>query len=361
MQRTLRAKPVLLFGSILLLLSPAFAQSTVAGDWLGTLNAGGTSMRIAWHVMAGTDGNVSSTVDNLDESVVGIKVKNLQVKGSDITFTVDDLVEANGQQLKVAGAFTGKLSADQTEVTGTWTQTAPQEEGPDPLELKRQPGQTTSGATTGATAQPATPQNVAGDWEGALDTPAGQLRLVLHLTPGADGALKATLDSVDQGAMGIPVSAVKLEGSKLNLTVDAVNGAYNGTVNADASGIQGTWSQGASLPLNFKRAVARAAAKPAPPSEIDGAWTGVLDTGAAKLRIVVKITNTSDGLSAQLQSPDQGQNWIPATAVARKDNALNLSFAGLGAEFAGKIAADRQTIDGTFTQMGVPMPLTLKR
>ena len=271
MKGSLAAKPALLFGLLFLFLSPAFGQSPLAGDWLGTLNAGGNSMRIAWHVTAGADGSLTSTVDNLDESILGIKVKNLQWKGSDITFSVDDTLEVNGQQVNIRGSFTGKLSADQAEVTGTWTQTAPQEDGPDPIDLKRQAAPNATAATA---AQPAAPAKVAGDWEGALDTGAGQLRLVLHLTPGAGGAWAATLDSVDQGAMGIPVSSVTLKGGKLNLAVDAVHGEYEGTVNADASAIEGTWTQGVSLALNFRRAVAGPAAKPGPPSEIDGTWGG---------------------------------------------------------------------------------------
>lgn len=360
MQSSLAAKSTLLLALSLVFLSPAFGQLSLAGDWLGTLDAGGNSMRIAWHVTAGADGSLVSTVDNLDESIFGIKVKSTDVKGSDVTFTVDDMVDANGEQVNIAGSFTGKLNADQTEVTGTWSQTAPHEEGPYPVQMKHQAGNAASGATVQMAAPPAG-QTIVGDWEGVLDTPSGPLHLVLHLTAGADGALRATLDSLDQGSMGIPVSSVSLKGGKLSLTLDKIQGTYEGTVNADASGIDGTWSQEASLPLNFKRAVAKAAAKPAPPSEIDGTWTGVLDTGAAKLHVVVKIVNTSEGLTAQLQSPDQGPNWIPASAVEKKDNALKLTFVGLGAEFSAKLAADLQSMDGTFTQMGNAMALTLKR
>ncbi len=362
MQGSLAVRLALFFAFLFLFLSPAFGQSPLAGDWLGTLNAGGNPMHIAWHVTAGADGSLTSTVDNLDESILGIKVKNLQGKGSDITFAVDDIVVLNGEQVNIRGSFTGKLSADLTEVTGTWTQTAPEEEGPDPLELKRQatPAAPAATAQSAAPAAPA-PAAIVGDWEGALDTGAAQLRLVLHLTPGAGGALAATLDSVDQGAMGIPVSSVSMKGGKLNLTVDAVQGSYEGTVNTDASAIEGTWTQGVSLALNFRRAVAKAPVKPAAPSQIDGTWAGVLDTGAAQLHLVVKIANTSEGLTAQLQSPDQGQNWIPASAVEKKDNALRLAFVGIGAEFAGKISADLQTMDGTFTQMGNATPLKLKR
>jgi len=204
---------------------------------------------------------------------------------------------------------------------------------------------------------------IAGDWQGTLDTGGPQLRLALHITAAKDGTLSATLDSVDQGANGIPVTSVTFKDSKLSLVVDAVHGTYEATLNKDASEIKGTWSQGQPMELNFKRGVfaAAPAPKPAAPSDIDGTWLGTLDTGAIKLRILFKIVNTADGLTAQMQSPDQGSTWIPASPVTRSGATLTIEIKPIGVVFAGKIAPDLATIDGTFTQMGNPLPLVIKR
>ena len=102
-------------------------------------------------------------------------------------------------------------------------------------------------------------------------------------------------------------------------------------------------------------------AKPATPSDIDGIWLGTLDAGIIKLRIVFKIVNTQGGLTAQLQSPDQSPNWLPANAVKRDVASLTIEIEGIGAAFEGKIAADFNSIDGTFTQMREALPLALKR
>jgi hypothetical protein len=206
---------------------------------------------------------------------------------------------------------------------------------------------------------------LAGDWQGTLSAGGVELRLVLHIAE-KDGALTATLDSVDQGAMGIPVSAISLSGPKLNLTVDAVHGTYEGTVNKDASEIDGTWSQGQPLELNFRRApasqaMAPQAPKPAPPTDIDGTWTGNLEAGGTTLRIVFTVVNTQDGLTAKMQSPDQSPIWVAATAVKRDGSSLTIELKGIGATFAGQITANRNSIDGTFTQMGHELPLVLER
>lgn len=203
-------------------------------------------------------------------------------------------------------------------------------------------------------------QDITGDWKGVLSAGVADLHLVLHITKGASGQLQATLDSVDQGANGIPVSSVKLDGSKLNLEVEAVHGTYVGTVSPDTKTITGTWSQGQDLPLEFKREVAKPAVE-VKPSDIDGAWMGVLDTGGIKLHVVFHIQNTADGLSATMDSPDQGVKGISTSSVTRDGSSLKIEASKISGKFEGKIAADLSSIDGTWSQGGGALPLALKK
>lgn len=206
-------------------------------------------------------------------------------------------------------------------------------------------------------------QNIVGDWQGTLKTGAADLRLVLHIAKGDGDSLKATLDSVDQGANGIPVTSISLKDSKLNFSVDAVNGSYAGKVNSDGTMIGGTWYQGQPMALDFKRApnVVKAEKKPAKPSDIDGTWLATLDIGANKLHLAFHITNTQDGLTAAVDSLDQGANGIPAATVTRNGSSLKMEFRGIGGTFEGTIDKGLATVDGTWTQSGSSFPLVLKR
>jgi hypothetical protein len=103
-------------------------------------------------------------------------------------------------------------------------------------------------------ATPSRAQDVAGDWQGTLNTGAGELRLVLHIAKAADGALKATLDSIDQNSKGIPVSAVTLKDSRLSLEVAAVHGTYEGKVAADGKTVSGTRFKWEEPPSAVRRA-----------------------------------------------------------------------------------------------------------
>jgi hypothetical protein len=206
-------------------------------------------------------------------------------------------------------------------------------------------------------------QNITGDWEGTLRVQTAELRLVLHVTKDDTGRLKATLDSIDQDADDIPVTSISLADSNLNFSVLDVHGTYQGKINADATAIDGTWTQLQSLPLSFHRLLKpiKTEHKLAKPSDIDGAWWGTLENGAIPLRMVFHITNTEDGLVATADSPDQKVKGLPVTAVTRNGSSLKLEMKQLGGIYEGKLDASLSSIDGTWTQAGRILSLTLKR
>jgi hypothetical protein len=206
-------------------------------------------------------------------------------------------------------------------------------------------------------------QDITGDWEGALRVQSAELRLGLHVIKDDTGNLKATLDSVDQGAMGILVTSISLSDSNLNFTVGNVHGTYRGKVNLEATSIEGTWTQLEALPLTFRRVTTpiKTEPKPAQPSDIDGDWWGLLNSGLFQLHMVFHITNTADGLTASADSPDQNVHRIPVTTVIRNGASLKLEMKQLAGGFDGKVDSARTSIAGTWTQNGKSFPLVLKR
>ena len=209
-------------------------------------------------------------------------------------------------------------------------------------------------ATVGARAQ-----DIRGDWQGTLRAGADEIHLTLHVSAGDNGALQATMDSAEQGARGVPVTAIALKDSKLTFAIDSIHGAYEGTLNADTNTIVGMWSQGQPMPLNFTRPPKSTGA--VRPSDIEGVWEGTLQVGGQRLRIAFHISTDKDGLAATMDSPDQGATGLPVTSARREGDRLTLQMPNLGAKYQGAIAKDLSAIDGTFTQGGASLPLTLKR
>ncbi|MBV6427548.1 MAG: Cocaine esterase [Haliscomenobacter sp.] len=95
-------------------------------------------------------------------------------------------------------------------------------------------------------------QTIAGDWYGLMDVVQAKLRINLHVKQ-SDNAYTATLDSPDQGAVGVPVD-FSLDKDKVKFSLDQYQVAYEGKVSPDGSAILGTFSQGAqNFVLNFQR------------------------------------------------------------------------------------------------------------
>lgn len=98
-------------------------------------------------------------------------------------------------------------------------------------------------------------QDWAGDWQGTLAVGAQKFRHVLHVTKAENGTWKALFLSLDQGDRGgVPISSLTLQGSQLQFSVELMRGSYTGIISADGRSITGTWTQGRSLPLEFRRA-----------------------------------------------------------------------------------------------------------
>lgn len=94
-----------------------------------------------------------------------------------------------------------------------------------------------------------------GNWVGRLKTPGGELTLAFRVTRDSAGRLAATIDSPDQGALGVIVDTILFDDGRLLLKVNQIQGLFEGTLSRDGSLLKGCWRQGPfSLPLTMKRA-----------------------------------------------------------------------------------------------------------
>jgi hypothetical protein len=97
-------------------------------------------------------------------------------------------------------------------------------------------------------------KSIDGSWQGTLKAGAFELRVVFHIDKDEQGKLKATLDSPDQGAKGIPVDAVALSGDDVKIEVKRIGGAFAGKLGDGGGVIKGEWKQlGNTMALDLKR------------------------------------------------------------------------------------------------------------
>lgn len=95
---------------------------------------------------------------------------------------------------------------------------------------------------------------LAGLWQGTLEVGGARLRLVLHLERDESGGYTGTMDSLDQGATGLPLAEIRLEDRQVSFALPVAAATFHGRLSEDGRRIDGTWSQGGlELALSFVR------------------------------------------------------------------------------------------------------------
>jgi len=224
----------------LLVLAPAAVRAATnpAGVWEGTLKTPNGELGFVFNLHRDGD-KWAGEVDIPAQGVSSLPLTNVKVDGAAIGFTIP---AGPGEP-----HYDGKLSEDGKSMSGTFSQ------GPAaiPLELK---WKSEPRAVEKAPANTGDVQVLEGLWEGVLDAGAQQLHVRFNFTKNADGSITGTLDSVDQGANGLPVASIARTGDTVKMDVKVVNGSYEGTLSKDAATMTGTFTQnGAPMPLTLQR------------------------------------------------------------------------------------------------------------
>jgi pimeloyl-ACP methyl ester carboxylesterase len=181
----------------------------------------------------------------------------------------------------IGGAYRGAWDEAQAQWTGEWTQGSARLA----LNLVRS-GETPQGPFTG----------LGGDWDALLEAGPTRLRLVLHIRVAETGTV-TTLDVLDQGVTGIPVSTVRRNGTTVTIESKRIAAQFAGTLGEDGRTIAGRWAQaGQFFPLTFSRRAEgtsapemrrpQTPAKPYPYREEDVAY----ENPAANVRLAGSLT-----------------------------------------------------------------------
>ena len=212
--------------------------SDLQGAWQGTVKAGNVPLRLALRIVEPSPGTFQAQLDSLDQGVRNIPVSTLTFNKPQVHFQVPS----------VNGDFVGNLNSADDRITGAWKQAGQKL----PLTFERV---TTNTATTAAVQGDygtGARSEVQGHWKGALSINGMQLRIVFHIALMPDGSYTATLDSPDQGAVGIPATAADCNFPDVNLTWDVIGGVFTGKISNGK--LSGVWKQGkGSFPLDLKK------------------------------------------------------------------------------------------------------------
>jgi uncharacterized protein len=204
-----------------------------------------------------------------------------------------------------------------------------------------------------------------GTYSGTLQAGEAQLHLLLHLSKGTNGSLRATLDSLEQGVFAIEANSASFSNFNLKLDLTSVGARFEGKVSPDHEIIDGNWSQGAaSIPLKFHRETGAVPRKPGDAIfPVEGLWQGAVETHGMRLRFQLHISHDTEGsLIAALDSLDQGVSGLPANHVTLKDPIFHFEIPSVAGVYEGTLNGAKSAITGKWSQTSADnLPLDFKR
>jgi pimeloyl-ACP methyl ester carboxylesterase len=204
-----------------------------------------------------------------------------------------------------------------------------------------------------------------GTYSGTLQAGEAQLHLLLHLSKGTNGSIRATLDSLEQGVFAIEASSVSFANFNLKLELTSVGARFEGKVSPDHESIDGNWSQGsASIPLKFHRETGAVPRKPGDAIfPVEGLWQGAAETHGMRLRFQLHISHDTEGsLIAALDSLDQGVTGLPANHVTLKDPIFHFEIPSVAGVYEGTVNGAKNAMTGKWSQTSADnLPLDFKR
>lgn len=95
-------------------------------------------------------------------------------------------------------------------------------------------------------------------------------------------------------------------------------------------------------------------------SQLTGQWKGKMEIQGTKLSIVFHIHKEMNGYTATFDSPDQNAFGLPVEKVSFKESKVIINIPAVGAVYNGKMNSNGDSINGTFKQGGLSIPLNLK-
>jgi CubicO group peptidase (beta-lactamase class C family) len=149
--------------------APASKPSPVDGIWLGTLQAGSTSLRLQLSVKSDNAGREFCAVDSLDQHAMGLECAKVVLSASNFSFDVPS----------VHGNWKGTLSSDGKTLSGVWSQGSPL-----PLNFDRKSVAIAAAPVPAPTYDPALAPVAAADLQSVLDRDLAEALKSGELAPG---------------------------------------------------------------------------------------------------------------------------------------------------------------------------------
>lgn len=211
-------------------------------------------------------------------------------------------------------------------------------------------------------------ENLTGRWEGSIQIPERELKLVVDLAQ-ANGGWIGSLIVPGLGLNGAPLTNITAENSDASFTIKTARGleaTFKGHVTGDGT-LAGSFMQaGNTAPFSLKKVGSPQVELPprstAVAKQLEGEWKGEYELFGYPRKVSLKLSNHgTDSATAEFVVVGKKVNNLPVDLVTQEGDLLTIESHAIGIGYEGKVGKDGAEIVGTFNQGTLEIPLTLRR
>jgi hypothetical protein len=203
-------------------------------------------------------------------------------------------------------------------------------------------------------------------WEGAIQVPGREIKLVIDLSQDSQGQWVGSAIVPGFGVKGSPLSDIAVKDTGVSFSIKGALGdpTFEGHLTSNGT-LSGAFKQaGNSAPFTLQN-VGPAQVELPPVStsvrkELEGEWQGEMSFAGNQFRVRIKLANQADGkATGQFVIIGKRENNLPIDLVTQEGEMLTVEMHERGMSYEGRFRKDQNEIAGAFLQGGVEIPLIL--
>jgi hypothetical protein len=211
-----------------------------------------------------------------------------------------------------------------------------------------------------------------GRWEGPLDIPGRDLRLVVDLAQDKSGAWAGSIIIPGLGIKGEPASHLVVTDSDIAFDVAGALASPSGPAGFKAhltagGDLAGEMKQGGNVAKFELQRVGAAQVEYAPRStqvarDIEDAWTGDIELGGYPRHITITLENHGEAAAtAKFVVVGKQTTDLPVDLVVEEGSFLRVESQAARISFEGRFVKEKGEIRGVFEMGSFELPLVLRR
>lgn len=212
-----------------------------------------------------------------------------------------------------------------------------------------------------------------GRWEGQVQIPGRELRLVVDLQESGTGAWVGSIIVPGLGVKGAALSNIRAAGRDVTFDVAHALGdpkvrppSFRARLETEAAMV-GEMSQGGHVAELSLARVGPAQVDRPPRSTpvsaaVEGQWSGEFELGGYPRHVTITVENHDEtGATAEFVIAGKQTNQLPVALVVEDGRFLRIESPATHINFEGRIDQERAEISGTLDLGAIEMPLVLHR